>query len=95
MPLFLLTCAEISTALADFYIILYKHVFCSVCNIYKNYKASHEEDEEEVEENCVPAPDDFMETPQSSTVLDENGEIVEALVLGILSLKLFEKVFKS
>jgi hypothetical protein len=38
MPLFLMTLAEISVMLADFYVFLYKNVFCCPFNLYAHYR---------------------------------------------------------
>lgn len=51
MPLFLLTCAEISVMLADFFVLLYKHFFCLPCNIYSQYKIIQADREEELAYN--------------------------------------------
>lgn len=47
MPLFLLTCAEISVMLADLYVIFYKHVVLFPCNVYKGYQEGKDEYEDD------------------------------------------------
>lgn len=94
MPLFLMTCAEISNALADFYILIYKHFFCCACNIYSNYKINHADDDEEeiMEEDCVESPDDLMYQPaEAKASYDDDGNSIAASILGNCSVKILFK----
>lgn len=86
MPLFLLTCAEISVMLADFFVFMYKNFFCLPCNIYSQYKLMKEDDEEEeiiVDEEGIPEmedPDDYTKKqedysdPKSDSPIEDNNE---------------------
>lgn len=42
-----MTIAKISVMLANFFVFVYKHIFCCCCNVYSAYKLSTEDDEEE------------------------------------------------
>ena len=84
MPLFLLTIAEISNALADFYILIYKHLFCATCNIYRNYRFNHAEEYEDDEEKAVESPDDFHVPPLKT--FDDNPRKMSTVVQGNFSL---------